>query len=247
MSKILRGIAILNELTNGVLNDYYIRTVVIGTLYHDDIIARLNAKQIATLNVDGSAFVINYFNECALAVSEGYNVVTDFFHVGIGTHGVILSQDLGHNIPANRLDVRMNFTQGTLARTMIADTQVYVEEQPAAKGPDVQNVVNPTRNEANVLNIGAMVLVKGLRIAIRGDKTDEIGVYFTSEDGATTVRVSVEHISPNTPTRLQFVLPSDVYEGNWLVSVRTQSTGSSTIFSKEVREFHYPYIIQVVI
>jgi hypothetical protein len=44
----------------------------IETLYHDDIIARLNAKQIATYNVDGS---------------EGYNVGNDFSHADIGTNG----------------------------------------------------------------------------------------------------------------------------------------------------------------
>jgi uncharacterized Zn-binding protein involved in type VI secretion len=246
MAKILRGIAHLNELTKTVPNDYFVKTVVRGTLHHDDIVNRLLAKQIATFNVDGSAFVKHYFAECALAVSEGYNVVTDLFHVTVGTHGNIYSQDLGHNIPSDRLDLRMNFTQGPIAREAIADTQVHVEELPAVIGPDVQSVTNPVHNEPNVVNSGAMVLVQGLRIAVRGDKTDLIGVVFTAEIGIAEVRVPPEQIAPNTPTRLQFVLPPTVYEGNWWLTLKTQTTGSSTKFSKEVREYRYPFIIQVL-
>jgi hypothetical protein len=245
MAKILRGIAHLNELTPNVSNDYYVKTIVLGTLYHDDIISRLDAKQIATFNVDGSAFAKHYLNECAIAVSEGYNVVTDLFHATVGTHGSILSQDLGHNIPADKVNVRINFTQGFAASAAIANTQVYVEELPAAKGPDVQNVMNPLYNIPNVLNIGAMVLIQGLRIAIRGDKLNEIGVHFISEDETLGVHVPVDHISPNTPTRLQFILPV-VSEGNWWLILKTQSTGATDKFTKDVREFRYPFLIQVV-
>jgi hypothetical protein len=164
----------------------------------------------------------------------------------VGTNGSILSQDLGHNIPSDKLDVRINFTQGAVAREAIADTQVYVEEQPAAKGPDIQFVTNPIRNEPNVLNIGAMALVQGLRIAVRGDRTDEIGVFFKAEYEDVEIRVPAEHISPNMPTRLQFVLPAGIFEGNWWITVKTQSTGAAEKFTKEVREFRYPFIVQVV-
>ncbi|MDR3245368.1 MAG: DUF4469 domain-containing protein [Prevotellaceae bacterium] len=245
MAKTVRGTAYINNFTEKD-GDFFVKTVVLGTLYHADIIARLNAKQIATFNVDGSAFVEHYLNECALAVSEGYNVVTALFHATIGTNGAILSQDLGHNIPSDKLDVRINFTQGVAARAAIANIQVYVEEQPAISGPDVQSVTNPLYNEPNTLNTGAMVLVQGLRIAIRGNKTDEIGVFFASEDGTAEVRVPAEHISPNTPKRLQFILPADVYEGNWWVTVKTQATTNNVTLTKEVREFRYPFIIQVV-
>jgi hypothetical protein len=181
-----------------------------------------------------------------LAVCEGYNVVTELFHASIGTNGAILAQDLGHTISSDKLDVRVNFTQSAATRAAIADTQVYVEEQPAAKGPDVQLVTNPIYNEPNVLNTGGMVLVQGLRIAVRGSKTDEIGVFFTSEDGTAEVRVPAEHLSPNKPKCLQFVLPADVFEGNWWLTVKTQTTPSSTNFTKEVRESRYPFLIQVV-
>jgi len=246
MGRILNGIAHLNELSKTTTNDYYVRTRVIGTLHHDDIIRRLEVKQIATYNVNGSAFVKHYLNECALAVSEGYNVVTDLFHAGVGTHGTILSSELGHNIPANQLDVRMNFTQSSMARAAIADTQVFVEEQPAISGPDIQNVTNPVHNEPNVLNVGAMVLVQGLRIAIRGDKVNQIGVIFTSMDQTSGTRVPAEMISPNTPTRLQFVLPPIIIEGEWWVDVATQTTGNSSVYTKDVRIYRYPFIVQVI-
>jgi hypothetical protein len=245
MATTIKGIAHLNELTKDVANDYYVKPELKDTLRADDIIARLARREIATHNVDGKAFVTLFLKECAMAVSEGNNVVTDLFHAGIGIHGTLLSKDLGHAIPADQLDVRMHFTQGTEARAAITDTVVAVAEQPAPTGPDIQNVCNPTHNEPNVLNAGDMVLVQGLRIAVRGDKTEIIGVYFTPEEGGAEVFIAADRLSPNTPTKLQFVLPAAVTAGAWRVSVKTQSAVSGA-FTKDVRVNEYPFLVTVV-
>jgi hypothetical protein len=53
-------------------------------------------------------------------------------------------------------------------------------------------------------------------------------------------------LSPNAPTKLQFVLPTGVTPGQWRVKIATQSTSNTSTFTKDVREYEYPNIITVV-
>lgn len=242
----IKAIAHLNELTKDVNNDYYLRPQVRGTLHTPDIIKRMEEKQLATLNVNGEAFVQLFFKECILAVGEGYNIVTDLFHASVGIEGVILSNQLGRNIPADELFVRMNLTQGTASRAAISKMSVTVAEQPAPTGPVIQSIMNPTKNQLDTINIGKMVLIQGIRLAIKGDKEDEIGIYFTSVEDNLTVRIPIEELSPNTGTKLQFTLPIEVTQGEWKIKVVTQATSSGTKLTKEVRSYEYPNIVTVV-
>ncbi|MDR1864016.1 MAG: DUF4469 domain-containing protein [Bacteroidales bacterium] len=242
----LTAIAHPNELTKDVKNDYYLVPTVLGTLYHADIIKRLEAKQIATKNVNGDAFAKAYLNEVVLAAGEGYHVVTDAFHASTVINGAVYEQDLGHNIPADRLELRINFVQSQQARESLKDITVHVQEQPAPSGPVIQNVTNPVKNIPNRLDCGAMALLQGLRMAVRGDLTDEIGVTFTPVIGGADVRIAADQMSPNSPAKVQFVLPPAVTPGEWRVKISTQGTTNRTYTVKEVRTFEYPYIVTVM-
>jgi hypothetical protein len=242
----LKAIAHLNELTKDVTNDYYLRPKILGTLYEDDIIRRLKNKEIATENVNGKAFVQVFHRECLQAVNEGYNVVTDLFHATIGFNGVVYTKDLGHHVPAKQVNAHIALTQGESAREALKDLTVSVAEQPAPIGPVIQRVINPVTVISDTLDTGAMALIQGMRLAIKGEKTDEIGVYFTAADGTTEVRIPADQLSPNIPTKLQFVLPAGVTPGKWRVKVATQSTPNTSTFTKDVREYEYPNIVTVV-
>ncbi|GHT23568.1 hypothetical protein FACS189430_07020 [Bacteroidia bacterium] len=242
---VIKATAHLNELTKDVKNDYYLLPFVAGTLYDDDIIRRLEVKEIATRNVNGKAFVQLFHNECILALSEGYNVVTGLFQASVGIKGVVYSQDLGHNIPTDRLNVSIRLTQGAAAREAIRNAAVQVAEQAAPVGPVIQNVTNPTVNLPNTLNTGAMALVQGVRLAVKGDREDETGVFFTPAEGGDAIRIPATQLSPNTPAKLQFALPADVTAGEWTVAVATQATGTAGTLTKEVRRYEYPDTVTV--
>ena len=243
---VIKTTAHLLEMTKGVRNDYYLLPQAIGTLTTVDIIRRLENKQIATHNVNGPAFIALFHEECIQAACEGYNVKTDLCHIRIGIHGIVYAQDLGHHLSAEQVDVRLNMVQSPEARSAVKYLTVHVAEQPAPTGPVIQTIWNPVRKEPDTLNAGAMVLIQGLRIAVRGELTDEIGVYFTSADGGTTIRIPAEELSPNMPTKLQFVLPATVTPGEWTVAVVTQTAGNSSVFAKNVRRNDYQNIVTVV-
>jgi hypothetical protein len=174
--------------------------------------------------------------------------VTDLFHATIGFNGVVYAKDLGHNVPAGQVNTRMNFVQGEYAREALKDLTIRVAEQPAPTGPVIQSVTNPVVGTPDTLNTISMVLLQGMRLAVRGtvEKTDEIGVYFTRVDGTAAVRIPADKISPNMPKKLQFVLPADVYPGEWRVRVATQFTSNVSQFTKDVREYEYPNIVTVL-
>ncbi|GHT67275.1 hypothetical protein FACS189452_04670 [Bacteroidia bacterium] len=245
----IKATAHLNELTAEVKNDYFLLPQVTATLREDDIIQRLEAKEIATKNVNGKAFVRAFQEECALALSEGYNVVTYLFHATVGIKGVVLAPQLGHNIPAGELNVGVRFTQGVGAREALAQATVHVAEQPAPTGPVIQSVTDPTVGKTDTVTAGGMVLIQGIRLAVKGDAEheSEIGVFFACNDGRQPIRIPASQLSPNTATKLQFALPAAISAGNeqWTVSVATQATGAAHTFTKEVRRYDYQGVITV--
>jgi hypothetical protein len=242
----IKATAYPNELTKDVIDDYYLLPQVQGTLYEDDIIRRLEKKEIATKNVNGKAFVQMFLRECAIAVAEGYNEVTGMFRASVSIKGIVYDEQLGRNVSADELNVRVNMTPGAYAREEIsANATVQIAEQAAPSGPVIQKVTSPVTGVSNTLKAGAMVLIQGARIAVRGDREEETGVFFTHADTGVTVRIPPAHLLPNNPSKLQFVLPQDVVPGEWRVSIATQATGTSTVFAKDIRTFEYPKNIRV--
>ncbi|MDR1678580.1 MAG: DUF4469 domain-containing protein [Prevotellaceae bacterium] len=242
----IKAKAYLNQLTKEAINEYYLRPQLLATLYPSDIIRRMESKQIATLNVNGEAFVNLFLAECIAAINEGYNVVTNLFQASIGIGGVVSSHQLGHAIPPEELSVRVHLTQGAVARSSAAQLTVVVAEQPAATGPIIQSVINPVCKEADLLNAGQMVLIQGMRLAVKGDKTDEIGVYFTKTGSMESIRIAANELSPNSPTKLQFVLPREITAGEWKVKVATQAKSKSVSYTKKVRVTEYANTVSVV-
>lgn len=241
----INAIAHYNELTKDVTNDLYVTPQVNGVYDPDAIIARMKKKEIATKNVDGKAFLNNFFNECCEISAEGGNIITPFFRSSLGIQGVVYTEDLGHNIPADRLNVSLNLTAGELARKAIAGSTVYVFEQAGATGPSIQTVMDPTEKVADHLNPGSMVLIQGMRLALKGDDAS-VGIRFINSDDATKqVTIAPAKVYPNTPTNLQFTLPAEVTEGKWLVSVTTQASGSSGTLLKTPRMHQFQNIITV--
>ena len=243
----LKAIAHPNELTKDVSNDFVLQVESRGTLYAENIVERMKKKKTPTENVDGLVFVVAFFAECVEAAKEGYHVVLPgLCRIYVGIHGVVHLQDLGHNVPADRLNIHLVMIQSPEVRKALQDIPVHVNEQVAPTGPVIQGVCNPVKREVDTLDTGAMVLIQGMRIAVRGDKTDEIGVFFTSLEDGSVVRVAPDMMSPNMPSKLQFVLPAAVVPGEWKVAVTTQGVSDSARHTVNVRSYEYPNIVTVV-
>lgn len=239
----INAVAHRNELTKEVKNDYYLKPQVTDTLDVKAIIERIRKREVATKNVDGEKFVQTFLEECAEATAEGNNIVTSFFRSSIGIQGVIYSEDLGHPIPAERLKVSVNFTQGEGARKAINSVNIYAFEQAGATGPVIQTIFDPSAEAPGYLNPGEMVIIRGMRLTLRGDD-ESVGIHFISEDGE-EVLIPASKVTPNTPTKLQFVLPATMKKGFWRVAVTTQASSRTNVFLKVPRTYEYPELVGV--
>ena len=246
----INAIAHLNELTKDVTNDYYVTAQVTDTLDVHGVIERLRKREIATQNVDGEAFVNSFLDECSAASAEGNNIVTPFFRSSVGIQGTVYDNELGHNIPAERLKVSVNLTQGTGAKKAVEDAVVHVFEQSGATGPVPQNVTDPTVGTPDELTVSCMVLVLGMRLTLKGEH-ESVGIHFTKLDenglpiAGSDILVPASKIYPNQPSRLQFNLPGEVDNGQWIMTVTTQSAGNSKNLLKTPRSAQYSNIITV--
>ena len=91
-----------------------------------------------------------------------------------------------------------------------------------------------------------MVLLKGLRMAVKGEDSS-VGVYFTSlEDEGVEVHIPASKIFPNKPKRLQFMLPQEVGKGEWKVRVVTQSGANRIHTMKLIVEGGYDWEVEVL-
>ena len=196
MTAILNAIAHPNELTKDVSNDFILQVESRGTLYAADIVERMKKKKEPTENVDGLLFISFFFAECIEAAKEGYHVVLGLCRIYIGINGVVHLQDLGHHVTPDRLHLHLNLIQSPEARKALQEIVVNVHEQIAPTGPVIQGVCNPVKTEIDTLNSGAMVLIQGMRIAVRGNKVDEIGVFFTSVEDGTVVALLLIRCRP---------------------------------------------------
>ena len=114
--------------------------------------------------------------------------------------------------------------------------------QPAVVGPLLNGAVAETRAaDGTTMTRTAPTPGKNLTLTGRNIKvvgTDpSVGITFTSvENPQTTVKVGPADITVNEPTRLIFVLPDEVTDGLWTVSVTTQFSSGRHII-KESRTY----------
>ena len=228
-------------------DDLFLNHKALGLLTTADILKRLSARNISIVNVSGEVFIDQFFEECALALNEGYNISTSLFRTMISIKGVIEASQLGRTISSDTVDMKANFSGGKLLADFGKGVQISIAKNPVSGAPLLQKVMNPTVKKSDTLNIGGMALIEGLNIAVRGEKTDEIGVFFTRVDNESiTVHIPADKLYPNTPSKLQFVLPPTITAGEWRVAVATQSGGKNGKFSEAVRTGEYSMPVTVI-
>jgi uncharacterized Zn-binding protein involved in type VI secretion len=198
-------------------------------------------------NVNGFEFHEAFMKKVMELVMEGYRVQGDWIHAAIGLSGTVPPDRLGHNAHADEVRIRVNFNLGKRSREMVEHIQVAIHEHISSGAPVIQSIMNPTVGTPDTVNVGDMVVINGLNIAVEGDKTAEIGVFFTPVSGGADVHIPAGKFAPNTASHVQFVLPAAVSAGEWTVRLATQTSGrSKSQTTKDVRSSTYEVPVQVV-
>ena len=169
--------------------------------------------------------------------------------------GVIMADELSLPVDREKVRVYASFRQGTAVAEALAQAKLQLFLQPAATGPYIAGMTSAYYNEQAgadgavtrvpvPMEAGGMAVITGNGLKVVGtDPT--VGVTLTKADDAdTSFFIPASRISPNTPKKLQFILPAGITEGAWRVSVTTQyTTGNKT--TREPRTFTLDRLIYV--
>lgn len=241
-SKTLSLMAYENNLTKDITDDYYLRAKTEKKSLGTKEIAEEVAARQGKYEAGEIEMLMNVMMEVmADAVSSGYIVSTPLCMIQPTATGVVMKADLSKAPDPKVVKVYASCTQGALLRQAMGRTKLEIFTQPAVVGPLLNGAVS-TRTEADGttrarLEAGEMCMLTGRNLKLAGTNP-AVGITLTSvADPEKTVHISMDRVSPNEPKRLQFVIPAEVTEGLWRVTVTTQQgSGSSTIL-KEPRSF----------
>ena len=217
-----------------------------GTLYTQDILRKMEARNRSTVNVSGAEFINQFFEECTLATNEGYTVITTYFKSKVSIRGKVKLSKLGHTISTEDVTVKVNLEAGKSLDNFGQDRNIKIGKNLVSADPKVQKVQNPLILQPNELTSGGMVLIQGLNIAVRGDALDEIGIFYEDIEDGIVIRIPAEHIFPNTSTKLQHLLPATIRPGMYKVRVATQSGSRNGYTTRNIRTGEYEQLVAVL-
>lgn len=244
-----------NQLTPDVDDDYTVKVDTQSTPLNLDDIARATAQRLGEEEVKVKAALQVGMEVIAQAVASGFCVSTPLCYAQPMATGVVMEHELSQPVDREKVRVYASFRQGTAITEALAQAKLQLFLQPAATGPYIAGMTSAFYSEQTgtggavtrvplPMEAGGMAVITGNGLKVVGtDPT--VGVTLTSVDNpGTSYFIPASKISPNTPKKLQFVLPAGVTEGAWTVKVTTQYSGSQ-FFTKEPRSFTLPRPVYV--
>lgn len=244
-----------NQLTPDVDDDYIVKVDTQSTPLNLDDIARATAQRLGEEEVKVKAALQVGMEVIAQAVASGFCVSTPLCYAQPMATGVVMEHELSQPVDRDKVRVYASFRQGTAVTEALAQAKLQLFLQPAATGPYIAGMTSAFYSELTgtggavtrvplPMEAGGMAVITGNGLKVVGtDPT--VGVTLTSVDNpGTSYFIPASKISPNTPKKLQFVLPAGVTEGAWTVKVTTQYSGSQ-FFTKEPRSFTLPRPVYV--
>lgn len=189
------------------------------------------------------------------AVSSGYNVKTPLCLIQPTASGIVYKNELATQVDPGKISVYASYSQGPAMRTAMGNVLKRSFIQPAITGPFIADFVSTAfrTDEPGTrapLTPGKMAIItgRGIKLVDAGNvvgSSEKVGITLTSvATPAKKVFIEPGAVSPNEPTRLQFVLPAEATDGDWYVEVTTQYAGGSTT-TKNMRTFKLPNVITI--
>ena len=223
-------------------DDRYGRVINIASINEDTLIQRAIAGGFNG-NADSMKAAYNSMKQEALkAIVRGEIVNFGLGHLMLDVEGVFTG-----DAPVWKPEIHKlvsNIVASKELRETLKETPVKVIGM-APEQAVIASVTDVVSKEVNkILTPGGMANLRGNRIKIAGDKPG-IGLFFTNQDTQEVVQVPDTSIGMNDPSKLMFIIPTDLYTGTYLVSVVTQFTGSNGRFLLDPRTIVFNQLLTV--
>lgn len=208
-----------------------------GTLYNADIARRIVEKRTEYRPETIENILTMADEEKSIGLASGMSVVD-----GVGQY---LPQIKGvFDKPTDPFDPTKHtlfvaYTAGKMLRKKLKETVVVTNGQ-ATVGPVIGGLTDSsTGKDDGTFTPGMPIVVGGNNIKITG-KNEANGFYFLpAAKGGEPVKATV--IVHNNPSQLTVMVPANLPEGDYYISVTTQYAHSSTV--KEPRSYKYPVLL----
>ena len=229
-----------NQLTSRT-DDRYGRVVNLASVTDDVLISRAieNGFNGNAASMKAALDVIDA--ETLKAIVRGEIVKRGTGYIALDVNGSFIGDNPAWNPAVNKLVARI--TPSKDLREALQSTPVRIRGM-AADGSVINSVTDVATGAVNaVLTAGGMANIKGVRIKIAGD-VPGVGLFLTNQDTSAVVQVPMTAVGINDPSKISFVVPATLADGDYLLSIGTQYTNGSTL-RNEVKTVVLGYILSV--
>lgn len=227
----LQGWIVDNTISKENKNDKILLLKSAGNVGLEKIYEQMIAEDTG-LRIETITHVVKLFlRVVARLILNGYNVNTGLFRAFAQAKGLI---EGGKWEPAKNY-VYVTFIQDKTIREGISQTEVEV----LGTRPDVMYILEvedrKTRLKDGTVTPGHNIFVRGALLKVEGT-SEACGVSLTDEKGA-VIKLDPDDIVTNMPSELTLLLPVDLADGDYTLTITTQHTSGKLL--KEPRSVSF--------
>lgn len=167
---------------------------------------------------------------CARMLMNGWQLNTGLFYAVPRLMGLV---DGGKWDPEKN-NIYVAFTQDKVIREEIAKTTIHILGEKAEVMYITETEDRKTGLKDGTMTPGRNFFVRGANLKVLGTDAS-VGVTLTNIESKKVVKLDDDMITKNNPSELTLLLPADLADGNYLLTIRTQF-GTSNHQLKEPRE-----------
>jgi hypothetical protein len=223
MKYTLKGWLVKNNLITGKPNDRLLRLDSNGTLTLNNLID-LMEKEHTGLRRETLEHAVKLFNRVVTEqIMKGYAVNTELFHAAPQILGVI---EKGQWNPEKNA-IHVVFTEDKEIRQAIADTTIQIlgEKSHVMYISAVKDARTGATN--GTATPGSNFFIYGRMLKIAGNH-EAVGITLTDTSGQVT-HIAPDMLAINNPSQLLIVLPAHLPQGEYMLTINTQYSGTSTL------------------
>ena len=236
MKKVLKGWLIDNSVTTDNKTDKILLLHSTGSLDLDDVLEEMQ-KQDTGLRPETMRHSVTLYNRVLTdLILNGYSVNTGLFRAVAQLTGVIE----GGVWNKEKNSIYVSFTQDKALREAIAQTAVEILGEKSNIMYILETEDKKTGLKDGSATAGRNFFVRGAMLKVVGDH-ESVGVTLTNEAKAVT-KLTDDLITINNPSSLTLLLPADLAEGEYTLTVMTQFANSGHML-KTPRILNYPFLV----
>ena len=222
-------------------DDRFGRVVTTRSLTEDDLIA-IAVSRRTDLNPTTLKASMDILKGIATEqIANGASVSFGLGYFNLGVNGVFIGDDARWDSTIHSLSVRT--TPNAILRNAVNSSSVDVRGM-ASSGLFINSVTDVTSGEVSSrLTPGGGVNLTGSKIKIDGDNP-ALGIYLVNQSTSDSIVVPKTSLLVNDPSKITFIVPATLVNGDYKLSIVTQYSNSGTLL-KEPRSYTFDYILNV--